>query len=145
MNFSKNTCLPTGTKKAMSVYSFLMLAFLAKPAFAQPTAGTTGLEEAGTIAGLSDLFGGRGIKGVIGLVIKGLLSLLGMVFLILVIWGGFKWMTSQGNADKIKEAKGLIVNAAIGLAIVVTSYVIVIAVFKILGEGPRGPDGEGGN
>ena len=53
------------------------------------------------------------------------LSLLGLIFLCLIIYGGFAWLFAGGNEDKIKKAKGIIKNATIGLFIVVASYGIV--------------------
>jgi len=64
------------------------------------------------------------LVSIVGVLVKSLLSLLGIVFLILVIYGGIQWMTSAGNEEQIKKAKGLIVNAVIGLAVVVLAYAI---------------------
>ena len=58
-------------------------------------------------------------------------------------------MTSVGNADKVTEAKQTIINAAIGVVIVIASYAIVRFVFENLinqtaGEVGGGTEGEGG-
>ena len=50
------------------------------------------------------------------------LSFLGLVFLCLIIYAGFTWLFAGGNEDKIKKAKGIMKNAAIGLLIVAASY-----------------------
>lgn len=42
-----------------------------------------------------------------------------------VIWGGFKYMKSQGDPGKISEAKTAIVNAVTGLGIALASVAIV--------------------
>lgn len=42
-----------------------------------------------------------------------------------IIWGGFKYMKSQGNSQNIASAKSTIMNAAIGLGIALTSVAIV--------------------
>lgn len=52
------------------------------------------------------------------------LSFLGVIFVALIIVGGFIWMTAQGNAAKTKTAGKLIVAAVIGLIIIVASYTI---------------------
>jgi len=55
---------------------------------------------------------------------KTLLGLMGVVFFILILYGGFKWMTAAGNDDTIKKAKKIIISAVIGLAIVTAAYSI---------------------
>lgn len=52
------------------------------------------------------------------------LSFVGVIFLILLIWGGFLWMTSTGNQETIKKARAVVVSAVIGLAIVLSAYAI---------------------
>ncbi len=69
---------------------------------------------------------------VVAIIINGLLSLLGMIFTILIIWGGFRWMTSGGNSQQVDEAKNIIKNAAIGLGVVMVSYAIVKTVGSLL-------------
>lgn len=58
---------------------------------------------------------------IIGLV----LSFIGVLFLILMIYAGITWMTSAGNQDKVKQARDLMLNAIIGLVIVLSAYAIV--------------------
>lgn len=53
-----------------------------------------------------------------------ILSVLGVVFLILIIYGGLIWMTAAGNEEKAKKAKELITEAMIGLIIVLAAYAI---------------------
>ncbi len=56
-------------------------------------------------------------------------ALLVLFFLIL---GAFRWITSGGDKDSIGKARGAIVNALIGLAILALAVVIVIVVGKVL-------------
>ena len=51
-------------------------------------------------------------------------TFLGLISVVLILTGGFKWMTSMGNKDKIDEAKKLIKNSIIGLAVILFSYAI---------------------
>lgn len=55
-------------------------------------------------------------------VIKVFLGLLGLIFLIMIIWAGFKWMTSGGNEEQVKEAQSQMLRAFIGLAIILASW-----------------------
>ncbi|MBT6691713.1 hypothetical protein HOB10_05290 [Candidatus Parcubacteria bacterium] len=110
-------------------YKFILLFALAPlVASAGPLESAGGLDQ---IAGQTGLIE-RPITDVIASIVRGLLAVLGTLFVVLIILGGFKWMTSQGNADRIKEAKESIKNATIGLVIVVTSYAIVRFVFDSL-------------
>lgn len=98
-----------------------------------------------TKGGLDEAVAGTGLPQkstteMIGLIINAALSLLGALFLVLVIIGGFRWMTAGGNADKVGEAKKTISNSVIGLVIVIASYVIVNTVFERL----AGEIGSGG-
>lgn len=68
------------------------------------------------------------IMKVIGIV----LGFLGIIAVIIVIVGGFKWMTSGGAEDKTKAARDLIVSGMIGLVIVLIAYTIVHFVSEAL-------------
>ncbi|MCU0679707.1 MAG: pilin [Planctomycetes bacterium] len=62
-------------------------------------------------------------------IIKVLLSILAIIFVSLTIYAGFTWMTAQGNEERIKEAKGTLKTAIIGLIIVMCAYSITAFVF----------------
>jgi hypothetical protein len=61
---------------------------------------------------------------IIGTIINDVLIFLGVIFLILTIYGGFLWMTAGGNEETLKKAKKWIINAVIGLIIVLAAYSI---------------------
>ena len=60
----------------------------------------------------------------IGSIIGIALSFIGVIFLILMIYAGISWMTASGNQEKVTKAKDLIINAIIGLIIVLAAYAI---------------------
>ena len=64
------------------------------------------------------------IPSAIGKVVGALLSFIGVVFLILMIYGGFMWMLARGNEQEVAKAKDLIFAAVIGLIIVLSAYAI---------------------
>ncbi len=79
------------------------------------------------------MFGGYDIKKdsidpVISTIISIALSFLGVLFLLLMIYGGFLWMTAKGNEEQVTKAKNLITAAIIGLIIVVAAYAISVFV-----------------
>ena len=67
-------------------------------------------------------------------IIQVVLSILGVVLIVLIIYAGFLWMTAAGNEDKISKAKKTIVAAVIGLAIVLSAYLITAFVISQLIE-----------
>lgn len=70
----------------------------------------------------------------VGSIIKVILGFLGVVFAVLIIYGGFLWMTAQGNDEQVGKAKKTIVNSSLGLAIVMLAYLITWFVIYQLGE-----------
>lgn len=68
-------------------------------------------------------------------IIDPLFSLMGIIFLILIIYGGILWMTGGGNPETIKKAKSILVNSLIGLLIILLSYGFTIFVFQQLTGG----------
>ena len=52
------------------------------------------------------------------------LGFLGIIAVVIVLLGGFKYMISGGNEEKTHEAKQLIVAGIIGLAIILSAWAI---------------------
>jgi len=73
---------------------------------------------------LDSIPSGSSIEAVIGNVIQALLSIFGIVFLGLMVYGGFVWLKAQGRDDEVSRAKDIIRGAIIGLAIVLSAYAI---------------------
>jgi len=74
--------------------------------------------------GSAAYFGSKDPVQIVGAVIKILLSFLGVIFLVLLIYGGYLWMTARGEEALAKKAKDIIKNAIIGLVIVLAAYAI---------------------
>jgi len=68
-------------------------------------------------------------------IIRIALSVLGIIFVILIIYAGLTWMTSAGNEEKITKAKNVMTAAIIGLAIVLLAYAITTFVIEKILEG----------
>ncbi len=64
------------------------------------------------------------LQEAIGSLIRVALGFLGVVAVVIILLGGFKWMTAGGNDEKVGEAKRLIVAGIIGLAIILSAYAI---------------------
>ena len=68
--------------------------------------------------------GSRPLRETIGGVVNIILGFLGILTTLIILMGGFKWMTSQGNTEKVDEAKKLIGAGVVGLVIVLTAYAV---------------------
>lgn len=87
-----------------------------------------GLTDTATQAGLNT--GGGSITTLAGRVVGTALSMIGVLFFILMIYGGFLWMTAHGNETQTTKAKDTIIAASIGMIIVLASYAITTFVFQ---------------
>jgi hypothetical protein len=65
-------------------------------------------------------------------VVEILIRISGMVAVGYIIYGGFRYMLSQGEPDATKKAKGTILNAIIGMIIAITATFAVTLVGNIL-------------
>lgn len=84
---------------------------------------------------------GNNLPGIIQTAISAFLGLLGIIFLVLIIYAGFEWMTAQGDEEKVTKAKDTLTRAVIGLVIIIAAYSITYFVFSSLPSG----DGSGAN
>lgn len=63
-------------------------------------------------------------------VINVIMGFLGIVAVVIILLGGFKWMTAAGSEDKIDEAKKLLAAGVIGLVIILSAWGITTFVLK---------------
>lgn len=74
------------------------------------------------------------IEDTIAAVINVLFSFLGVIFLLLMIYGGYSWMMARGNEQEVEKAQGTIKAAVIGLIIVISSYAFSVFILENFGE-----------
>jgi hypothetical protein len=56
-----------------------------------------------------------------------------MIFLLLMIFGGIRWMTAGGNEENVKKASSLIYQATIGLIIVISAFLLTnFVIFQVI-------------
>ena len=58
-------------------------------------------------------------------VVKYLMTFLAIIAVIVILIGGFRWMTAAGNEDRVAGAKKTIIAGAIGLIIILAAFAIV--------------------
>lgn len=84
-----------------------------------------------SISGEADCTGGASkIEGVLKTVLNLLSAIVGIVAVIMMIIGGFKYVTSNGDANSISSAKNTIMYAIVGIVIAALAQVIVRFVLK---------------
>ena len=84
--------------------------------------------------------GGADIRTTIASIIRTAMGLLGIVAVVIILIGGFTWMTAGGNDDKVGEAKKWIIAGVIGLAIIFSAYALSSFVIKNLIRATTTPD-----
>jgi hypothetical protein len=99
-----------------------------------PVAGAAGLLDGTTpVEAVSTATGGETtIRGLVLTIVNYFLGFLGLLAVIMVIYGGVTYVASAGNDEAVGKAKKIIMYAVIGLIIVLVSFVLVRA---ILGAG----------
>ena len=122
-------------KAVIAVALTLALGALVAPgvSFAADAAGDTfGVEK--VQSGLHGAIGQTKLIDTITGIIRIGLSLLGIIAVVIILAGGFKWMTAGGNEDKVGEARKMIISGVIGLAIIMSAFAIANFVISSLAE-----------
>jgi hypothetical protein len=122
----KKTIFKKASSKILTVLTSMPVFALAMPAMAQIDIGSQHAENIG--------LGNRDPKSIIVGVIQVILGFLGLLAVIIILIGGFKWMTAGGNDDKVTEARKLIVSGIIGLLIVLAAWGISLWVIGIIAQ-----------
>jgi len=80
---------------------------------------------------------------IISNIITGFLSVLGVVFMVFMVYAGVLWLTAGGDEKKVDKAKNIIKQSIIGIIIVVAAYAISYFVLSSLmsSTGKIGPTG----
>ena len=126
-----------------TIFSIAMLASAVSTVYAQGLINTDTASSFASEVKQEAGFTQVSIGDIVANVIKASLSLLAVIFVVLIVLSGFRWMTSQGNEEMVKEAQSTIKTALIGLIIVLAAWGITYFVFKYLpfsgtGMGPQG-------
>ena len=104
------------------------------PVFAQTTKDllNKNLQQAGETGAGYSAAGKANPLSLVTNVITVVLSLLGIIFLVITIYGGYRWMLARGNEQEVEKAKGTLTTGIIGMGIVLGAYIISFNVLKYL-------------
>ena len=113
---------------ATTILSFL---FFANPILAQTEntkIGSTGIgtafENAKEVAKQGSFDNDATFDSMAGDIIQLALSVLGVLFVVFMIYAGYLWLTAAGNEQKVAKAKRIIFQSIIGLVLVIAAYTI---------------------
>lgn len=97
------------------------------PASASKTAVCQGVQDASgsTNCGQTPVLGQDPITNLITTVVKVFSIIIGVVSVVMIMYGGFRYITSGGDSGKITSAKDTILYAVIGLSVAALAQFIV--------------------
>ncbi len=108
----------------------LVALFFALPSLAYNFVADSGLNATAEEAGYD--LDAQNREKIMSTSINIVLSLVGVIFIGLMIYGGYTWMTAGGSEEKVKSAKNTITEAAIGLIVVIAAYAISYFVLEFV-------------
>lgn len=86
--------------------------------------------------------GGASAEAVAGRILNVFFGVLGIVFLALMLYGGYIWMTARGSEELVTKAKDLITQAIIGIVIIIAAYAITeFVILRLFGAASIKPAG----
>ncbi len=134
--------------KIAGVCLFMLLAIFLLSNF---VLAATGPEIGLNYAEGTGLSNSQDIRVTIAKIIRIIIGFLGIIAVSLIMYAGWLWMTSEGNEEKIAQAKKTLTNAVIGLLIILAAFAIVSFILnKLMGivdgnvAGPPGGGAGGG-
>lgn len=111
-------------KKIFFVLAFAILALLpAAHSVSAINLGNNLLDSAATTGGYAPATE-TSFSEILGSVVKYALSFVGVIFLILMVYAGFLWMTARGDEGQVEKAETIIRSSIIGIVIATAAYSI---------------------
>lgn len=126
--------LIVGVMISLSVaLTFTNLTANAATSSCDPSSGLSGgvgncTSGSGTVSSLT------GSDGVVTTIINVMLFIIGILCVIMIIFGGIRYTTSNGEPDRVKGAKNTIMYAIVGLIVAMISWALVNWVFTNIGN-----------
>lgn len=111
-------------KKKLITLTIILVIFLGTLIFTSGVEAIDLTTKLATVGSKSGFTSSATLSQQIGKIISIALSLLGIIFMILIIYAGYLWMIARGNEEEITKAKTIFRGSIIGLIIVLTAYAI---------------------
>lgn len=97
-----------------------------------------GLQVTSDQAGVTPAEGSGTIQAMRGKMINYLFGVVAIVFLTVILIGGYLWMSASGNEEGIKKAKAFILNGIFGLVVIFIAYGLVSLILWALDTATTG-------
>lgn len=110
----------------------LVFSFTALPALAQGPVNPFGTNQLQENVNQNLGLGNRDPREIAASAINVIMGFLGIIAVVIILIGGFKWMTAAGEESKVEEAKKLMTAGVIGLVIILAAWGITIFVMNAL-------------
>ena len=121
-------------KKIFITIAFLILISIPIVGFAQVNVGENYAANIG--------LGAKNPREIAAKVVNISLGFLSIVAVFIILYGGYLWMTSQGEQDKVEKAKKVLTSAVIGLIIILSAWTIAwFVISKMLQSTNTNPPG----
>lgn len=114
-------------KKILTGVVCLALLSLVLPLVASAQFGINEVEK-----GLNNVLPTAEPRAVAARIINIALGFLGIIAVVIVLYGGFMWMTAGGNEERITKAKQILTAGVIGLVIIIMAWAIARYVITAL-------------
>lgn len=105
--------------------------FGANAALAQGAIDAT-TDQPAIIAALSG--GQTGLRGIVLTIVNFFLTFLGLLAVIMVIYGGFLYVSSAGNEENVNKAKKILLYAVLGIVVIIISFALVNTILGAAGS-----------
>lgn len=69
----------------------------------------------------------------VGNVLLAMIPLIGIISFIMILVGGFTFLTGAGNPESMKKGKGVLGGAIAGLALAIVSWLVLLLIEKLTG------------
>lgn len=77
--------------------------------------------------------GYKNLGAFIGNVLTVLFAIAALVVLFMLVWGAYEWIVSGGDKEAVGKARGRILNALIGLAVLAVAFALAVVAAQFLG------------
>jgi len=88
------------------------------------SAAPIGVSDLGISYGEKIGLGTRDVRETVAQIIRVAMGLLGIVAVVIILIGGFYWMTAGGDESRVETGKKWIFSGVIGLAIILSAYAL---------------------
>lgn len=113
-------------KQFLVVCGLTILALLLVNGLGISTAMAQAIDVSDQPAIIAALSGGQtGLRGIILTIINFFLTFLGLLAVIMVIYGGFLYVSSAGNEENVNKAKKILIYAVIGIIVIIISFALI--------------------